>query len=354
MKKLLVITFALACFAVSKANPIIPPTPDIQLSELAFSSTGKWTIELSILSSNYYAQIDSIVLSSSTGKSRIKNIIKQGNNRLMMVTNDSLLSNLTINPNGDSIQVMYYTQYTYPIGTPHLSTPVAYGNYRNSKLLSPAIGQSIALLGVHSIDKSPTLGLANDSTGMCGTIKGKIYDTNNQLLMNSNLKFTGSGLYDISPNADGSYSTRILSFKNHLTQFFYDTQISGLPGIQHFTVDITPIDVSIKPDTIVTVDIHMQKITAIKVVKSDPISVIQIFPNPIRDLSFNYQISIPVKSSNSYLELISINGQKMANYPISTDKGKIDLPANITNGVYNLRLFVNNKNYSTSKILIEK
>ncbi|MDD5185320.1 MAG: T9SS type A sorting domain-containing protein, partial [Paludibacter sp.] len=75
-------------------------------------------------------------------------------------------------------------------------------------------------------------------------------------------------------------------------------------------------------------------------------------PNPIKDLAFMYEISIPVKSSTSYIELISSSGQKMGQFPVTENTGKINLPANTANGMYSLRLFVNNKNYATAKIII--
>lgn len=348
MKKTLLVIFTLACFSISNANPINPPPPIIGLSELTFDSNGKWIIELSCINVNYYAYpIDSIIITSSNGKSKLKNFTnKEGYNNLFVVRNDSLLSNLNINSNGDSIQVIYYTQYTYPMF--HFSSPIVFGNFKNAKLFAPKIGESIAEYRNYSICKSPTLGSANDSTGMCGTIKGRIYNSNNQLLLNSTNQFNNGNIFNFTPKPDGTYSARILSNKNQITQLYY------YQGQNLFTVDIVPIDVSIKPDTVVIADIHILKITAIKEIKSDPVTVFQIFPNPIKGLSFNYEVSVPVKSSNSYLELISISGQKIARFPVSDNKGKINLPATVTNGTYTVRLFVNNKNYGTSKILIAR
>jgi len=105
---------------------------------------------------------------------------------------------------------------------------------------------------------------------------------------------------------------------------------------------------------VVTADIHILKVTAIDQLKSDPQQVIQIFPNPLTELSFKYAISIPVKSANSYLELTNMAGQEVARYPITEDKGKIDLPSQTPNGTYTLRLVVNKKNYGTTKIVIAR
>ena len=106
----------------------------------------------------------------------------------------------------------------------------------------------------------------------------------------------------------------------------------------------------------VTVDIHLLEslVTGIDEIKSEQEYVFQVSPNPIKDLSFNYGISIPVKSSNSYIELIGLNGQRIAKFSITEDRGRINLPPNTVNGLYTLRLFVNNKNYAASKIVIAK
>lgn len=66
-------------------------------------------------------------------------------------------------------------------------------------------------------------------------------------------------------------------------------------------------------------------------------------------MSFNYEIPIPVKSSNSYIELINLSGQRIVQFPISENSGIIILPASTINGVYTLQLIVNNKSYASVK-----
>ena len=363
MKKLILIIIALASFAVSNANPLPAPPPNIGFSELGFDSNGKWTMEIkytNIFNNNTYMPVDSIFISSSTGRAKLKKLKFTDRFGLMLVNKDSLSTNLNINPVGDSIQIEYfYSHYSEILKV--LAKPVIFGNFKNATLACPHFGQSIASYSnnenfydydIFSIDKSPNFGLTNDSTGMCGTIKGYIYDSNNKLLKSPILHFFGREFGNFSNNADGSYSTRIFSNNKHNCFFNYFYPFEAASNLM--TVEITPLNLNIQPDTVIYADIHIQKITAINELKSDPISVIQIFPNPLKELSFNYQVSIPIKSSNSYIELLSINGQRIAQYPITEDKGRINLPANTVNGTYTVRLFVNNKNYATTKILIAK
>jgi hypothetical protein len=359
MKKLLLIIFSLACIAITNANPLPSPPPIVGLSEIGFDSDGKWVIELgyqNIYNENTYMAVDSIFICSSTGRAKLKNLRFNSWAGIMMVRNDSLLSNLNINPAGDSIQIEYYVS-----NVKNSYIPLVFGNFKNATLACPQTGQSIASYfvfdnmdmynsskesNVYSIDKSPTFGVENDSTGMCGTLKGKIYDQNNQLLINSTHNFSTFPLFNFEPSSDGSYSVRAFSFKNKISQMYYSE------GYNNFIVDILPIEYNMMPDSVITVDIHILKITAVDELKSDPVTTLQISPNPIKDLSFNYKTSIPVKSSASYIELISLSGQKIVRFPITENAGKINLPANTITGIYTLRLFVNNKNYGTSKIII--
>jgi len=364
MKKLLVLMIALVCIPVLMANPIEPPPASIELSEIAFENNGNWVIELQSFNyygSNEYKPIDSIFICSSSGRSKINRFKIVRENGILIIRNDSLLSNLTINPISDSISLTYFRR-SYSNETTVQTSPVVYGNFVTATLCSPKTGQSIAAYGslglynfgnymrylseVYSLDMSPTIGLANDSTGMPGTLKGNIYDSNNQLITATDLTYYGTGFYDILPNADGSYSTRIFSYKHRIDRLYYNS------GTNKFIIEIEPINVSVQPDTVVTADIHILKITGIDPVNSKAEPVIRIYPNPLTASSFKYEISIPVKSANSYIELINMTGQQIARYSITDDKGKIELPAHTANGTYTLRLFVNNKNFGTLKIIL--
>lgn len=363
MKKFLLIIIFLACVVITNANPLPSPPPIIGLSEIGFDSDGKWVIELgykNIYNENTYMPVDSIFICSSTGRAKLKNLRFDSWAGIMVIRNDSLLSNLNINPAGDSIQIEYHFRQ-YSSTTKGFYIPLVFGNFKNATLASPQTGQSIASYfvfdnmnmynsfkesNVYSLDKSPTFGVENDSTGMCGTLNGKIYGLDGQLLINSIHNFNTYGLFNFQPYSDGSYSVRAFSLKNKISQIYYSE------GYNNFIVDILPIEYNMMPDSVIFRDIHIQKITAVDEIKSDPISVFQVSPNPVKNLAFHYEIFIPVKSSTSYFELISSTGQRIGLFPITENTGNINLPANTTNGIYNLRLFVNNKKYGTSKIIV--
>ena len=155
MKKILLIILALTCFAVSKANPLISPPPAIGLSELSFDFNGNWIIELwyetdeRIMPDHENSSVDSVFICSSLGRSRLKNTKFNDSFGLMLVRKDSLLSNLNINPEGDSIQIEYhYKHYQGPETA--FTDPIVFGNFRNATLNAPEMGESIATYSAFS------------------------------------------------------------------------------------------------------------------------------------------------------------------------------------------------------------
>jgi len=358
MKTLHLFIFAFLSVAIIKANPLPVPPPHLELSEFTFDSQGKWVIELQYFNEhqgNTEHQIDSIFISSSTGRSKLTHFKIEDYTGIIMVCNDSLTSNLNFNPEGDSIQMSYYIH-----SEPNLTEPIVYGNFHNASLPALKTGQSIALssnyssyasYGSYSIDKSPTLEVTNDSTGMCGTLNGKIYDETNLLASLPNVRFYNPGLSDFVSEANGSFTTRAYSRNHHITQILIYCGYSYY-SYEYLIAKINPINFAMLPDSVVTADIHITDIfLAVDEIKSN-LSVFHIYPNPSKELTLNYETFLPVKSSKSYIEILSLNGQRIAQYQITENKGKINLPSGTINGVYTFRLLMNNKTYAATKIII--
>jgi len=58
--------------------------------------------------SNEYKPIDSIFISSSTGRTKIKRFKIGQNTGIIMIRRNSLMTNMSINPVSDSIQATYF------------------------------------------------------------------------------------------------------------------------------------------------------------------------------------------------------------------------------------------------------
>ena len=346
MKKIIVLGLIILATQFLKANPLVPPS-NVAISELTFDSNGNWVIELKFFPYVIpVQQIEKIYIKSLSGTSELKhfygNIVSQTN--MLVVRNDSLTSNLSINPLRDSISVSI-NYYTYP-----LYPDLVFGDITSSTLNPLRIGQSIALIdGSYSKDKSPTIGIENDTIGMCGTIKGKIYDPNN--LLPANTLLAVSGLYNFTYDINGNYSARLTSSKHIIDKLYYHTANSNVSS--GYYMKVTPITITTEPDTIVTVDLHIYDIvSSVEDLKCNQENIFKITPNPIKESSFSYEIAIPVKSSNSYIVLFNMSGQMVGRYSINESKGRINFQHKMQAGNYTVRLFVNDKNYANSKIII--
>lgn len=360
MKRILFSLLALFSLVVIKANPIM--LPSVHLSELYFEEQGKWIIEL-----EYYdvrpgfLVIDTIWIKTSSGISSLKRFTMTGSTGLIIIRNDSLLTPLQINPVSDFIQISYTNNYPENNYREKVENrPVIYGNMAKSKLDSPKPGQSIAGIPLYyrfdsrySLDKSPGIGSVNDSIGMCGTLKGYMYNRHNKLVA-----FEGAGFYGypetdacFTSKKDGSYSTRLYSKKYHLENLYFFDSKAGVGTV----LKITPVDILMKPDSVVTMDIHI--LDSLTVGTQDIMlgteNIIKLFPNPAKGF-LQYEISLPVSSTRCYLELTNMNGQKLERFDISENKGSLSLPFSIRNGVYFINLYAGNKKYSSSKIMISR
>lgn len=354
MKRSLALGLVFLVMHLVNGNPLPSPN-NFVLSELFFNTEGKWEIELKFFDDSFYfSGTENIRISSKNGYTSLKHLNKDPNNDklILKITSDSLQSNLLIDPLGDSIFIINgYTVYP-------LIPPLVFGNCVTASIRAPKTGESISLYGFdysydydfdYSIDKSPSVANENDSTGMCGTIKGKIYDPYN--ILPTNAWLAGNGIMDFKPEANGDYSARITSSKHKIDKLYYFATKSEMAS--GYYVKISPIVFTTEPDTIVDIDLHIYDIvSSVEGIKNNQEIIFKIAPNPIKESSFNYEIAIPVKSSNSYVEIVSINGQVVGRYSVSESKGRINLERKLQVGNYSVRLFVNNKNYANSKIII--
>ena len=216
MKRILLILNFLLIVTILNGNPIA--LPSVTISELTFDSTGEWIIGLFYFDTNSYKPIDSIWIKSSSGAAKLKRFNIIGSSGILVVRNDSLLSKLNIDPFQDTLQILYYLDsYEWT------SIALVYGKLPDTKLIAPGYSQSLAgvppsfnFTGLYSLDKSPTIGTVNDTIGMCGTIKGHIYDKNGHLLyLKSGWFYNTETDINFYPYQDGSYSTRLYSKQNH-------------------------------------------------------------------------------------------------------------------------------------------
>lgn len=356
MKKLIICLFILVISSTDSLNNPIA-VPQAIISELLFKENNTWILEIGFGFNvpYHYADFDSICMSTSDGNSKIKiNSLKE-NDSLFVINADSLISHLTINRNGDFIKLYSYLSSKYPREV--LIDSLVFGNYPNSSFDSLKIGYSICRLDyfIFSKDKSPTIGLPNDTCGTCGTLTGFIYDKDSDLITQGNFQLEYPILFAI----DGTYSTRVFSRKTAKT--FLDTITNTN---QYRGVPIESLYINIEPDSTLGKDIHLLVdyagvITEHSLKRNYELTVIN-YPNPFNSVT-NFAIALPqsLRYQQGMIKIFNIHGQEIKNIVLSsnlnskwdgTDKNGFLQPS----GIYYYQLIFDNIAYKKGSMIFLK
>ena len=360
MKKLY-LTYAMALIGLTlMANPIYRPIR--YLDKFSFDKNQQWQINLYLSGGG----TDSVAISSSSGKSKCKVLTPQRNGDFygLIITTNSLISKVNINPEGDSVSIISYLHYGNPI-----TETFIYGNYKNSSIPKPLKDQIIKALW--TTGEVPFYHSLCDSTGnMMGTIKGHVYNRNNVLITKGSISinpypisigepcnqgnFTIQGI-DISNK--GTYSTKFYAQIYSINQLEICSNLNQcyLSYYRIGTSKITPLDFSIYPDSTIDLDIHLlENFTGINTMEAKSNELLKIFPNPIKGGSFHYEIGTPVKATHCKMDLIDLTGRKIKSYDIIENSGELQLPSTITNGTYLIQLQMNGKKLFSDQIIVSK
>jgi hypothetical protein len=338
MKKIIFL-FILSSIGLSiYANPIAEPM--ISISELYFDDSDNWKLELGY---NYIMQnrmtIDSIFLFSTTDTAKLPKFNFISSEGVFVITKDSLGSDFIIKRYGDTIKVVFYTSVGYKD-----SDELIFGNIPGATIDYPRKGQSLSFINwsCFAKDNSPTIGLINDTLGMCGTIKGIVYDK--YLKPVQRCKFWLD--FDFETSEKGEYISRVYSKPS---QFKRIDLFNG----QNQSKSITEIKYVMEPDSMIEMDIYLLDsiISGIDETYHDK-SPVQIFPNKASTNSYlNVIVDLPVITSNIWLEIVDINGKLIKKERIRQKNNLIDTPSH--ESLYLLNVSLDNQVISSKKIVIK-
>jgi hypothetical protein len=319
------------------ANPIALPT--IEISELLFDISNNWKLELGYYEVNQNGlTIDSIFIYSTTDTIKLPTYPFIGSIGVFVITNDSLDTDFQIKRQGDTIKVVSYCM-VYPF-----EDVLIFGNCQGASINYPREGQSISKYWMYYVkDNSPSIGASNDTTGMCGTIKGIIYDKYSAPV--SQIKFCIDYQFETSEN--GEYSTRVYSKPTTFNQL---SHIVGQYTTQ--SVSITEISYIMEPDSVIERDIYLLDTLTTGLndltINNTPV---KIYPNPISATDkLMVEIDLPVITSNIWIEITSLDGKLINKEKITNTKSLIDTPN--TNGIYILRVLFDKQIISSNRILV--
>ncbi len=337
MKRILIASIGLLILIRVLANPIATPT--IEISELYFDDAGQWILELwydNIDEEEF--PIDSIFLISSTDTVKLLNYTFYGINGLIVLRQDSLNSELNINPFGDSLSVVYYMPYF------NYYDVLVFGESNGAVISSPRCGQSLSkYMWNFSKDKSPTIGEINDTTGMCGTLSGVVYNLYDEPVADQTFMLNGGTQFDT--DGFGNYTLRMISKPMSFDWIYYQSD--------HFlSVDIEEIAFVMEPDSSVFRDIHLldSLLTDVDQIPATD-SPLKLFPNPLSHSDrLNYEIDLPVKTAKCRIDIYTIVGQLIVSQDLTQASGQIEL-SNAT-GILLVNFWMENQMLSSNRIVV--
>ncbi len=335
MKKVkLIFILLLGVHSFLWSNPI-DGTPVTTFSELVFDSNKNWTMELLFSDRYQFYTMDSVIIKTSNIAAKLL-ISYQIGTQIYVITSDSLSVPLTINCDGDSIEIVTYSTLN---SQHHIRQDILiFGNYPHASVGSTTLGYSsiCRIFGefnqnswrIDCLSKNSSLGIVNNIAELSATLKGHIYDMNNEPVTQPKIFSVIPCYFELETpltiNSDGTYTTQIFRrfpkiLKDHLSvksvdfETFYDT------------VAIQPFELNdIQPGTVVVQDIHLKSneyiISAVEdkePPRNNELTLIN-YPNPF-NLSTNFFVKIPdrMKDKGGAINIYNTNGQLVKAIPVN-------------------------------------
>lgn len=351
MKKIIVFVFLLFSTTFSLANPIALPLAAI--SEFMFESDTNWTLEITFkYGTRYYrhGDFDSICVVTSKGRSRIKLDYVKDSTSLFVITPDSFIFPLSINNEGDQIELISY-QHIYHS---YMVDSVSFGNYPGSSIGFLPSGYSICRLGYYLFckDKSPTIGLQNDTLGTCGTLRGYLFDKNGTRITNGNYQLDNQLVF----NNDSMFTTRV--FARNFIRIYIDKVM--FPGSYNM-LWIDSLHIDLDPDSLLEKDIHcrdyIDAVERINVPKSYPLEVMN-YPNPFNPSTiFFIRIPTNIKYHTGFIHIYTVDGKRIYTLSLSDHtplkwNGQSSNGELAPTGVYYYQLLLDNVVYKGGSMIL--
>ena len=324
----------------------------VHINEFMFTGPNSWNIELFFYYCNGVS-FDSITVQSNSGTARV---VYFNFNQLIYFTDQDLSRPLTINPAGDSISI---TAHGYWLG--NISCGFSFGNVPNPDVVAPLSGQSIERfehtncfypyypsLDIFSLSNNPTIGLPNDTIGTFGTMQGIVFDQEGQPVPNVTFQMDRP----FTTDATGHFSTRIYS-----RIFTWDTICYQRWPNNFQPVKITPISYTMVPDSSITTYIFLLSpiIVGTPPQPKKTGSDFNIFPNPVTDaITISYASDLAAEYGDLHIDIYDMNGKNVLKKDLENRLGVINIPVDLTNGIYIANLSREGKIVGSARFIVNK
>ena len=321
------------------SNPIDPK----YFSEIQFSENG-WIIELYPI--QWAGELDSVYLTSTTDTAFVKPgaLIPDD---YCLLTQDSLLSILNINPANDTLSIyLNIGDWDFP------DDQITIGDLQvdSSQSLSRILEYGIPGVDFWYIDNTPTLGFENDSENAMGTIHFQILDESGEPI-------PSAGLYR---GIDYFMGDSVFIYTDSLGSLIYEAyaRVNSFVFMKsgYYNTDTTFF---VAPDSNYSVTMTMKmKESSIWDVKTNAMSQYYLspaFPNPFNNsTSFRYHLP-----SDAFvtLSVYSLTGEMVAElfkgYRYAGNYHCRWRGTNVSSGIYVIRLTANRQSLQQKCLLIK-
>jgi hypothetical protein len=346
MYKIILLFILLFTLNAGWSNPVAPEYP--RINELIWDNNGGWNMEIAYdYYDTAYPYFDSIVLFSSSFRYKISLPASHEHWNFYILNQTITGDTFDIRQSGDSLSLVTYGYYINEI-----KVSLVFGNYNNAAIATPESGKSIALFEgikeIYGIDDSPTLGYENDMQGLCGTIKGKIYDFNGNLVKRSgwfafdtDFKIGSDSTY-IATMVNGTKTLSKIGFCSDLWEVYYGSD-------DWYTIN--PIELNIESDQVYEdINITITDPAFVSIKKQEQTTAYKIFPNPTSNrFTVKRLFNTPTQCV-----ILDLKGTEVARYVLAENSTEqtIQLPESIMSGIYMLNLIENNQLVYSEKMII--
>jgi hypothetical protein len=292
-----------------------------------------------------------------------------------IITSDSLITPININRSGDKINIYTYSsEFTNEIREDFL----IFGNLPGASVGEPVNDYSIMrnswryssnTIAIDCLTENPSLGTPNDTTGLSATLKGVIYDTENNPVK-GNKVFPASPSYfvlqaPIELDSTGNYTTRIFNTVYHPGSL--TVRLIDFMGWER-TQEINSFELQdIQPGTVIYQDIYLKSndyvVTSVEDYElplDEDITLIN-YPNPF-NLSTTFFVKIPgnLSHKSKAIYIYNVTGELIKIIPIKGDTTNVRWDGTdsggriMASGIYYYRLNVDNIAIKSGSMILLK
>lgn len=299
--------FTLVLFSQLVGNPIIVK----YMSELYFEDDN-WTIELAHtgeMGGWFFQNLDNLRLVSNTDTAQFNSGISLDDVNIILVTQDSLQAPLSINKNGDSVQLQEGSGDDW-----YFIDEIYFGDYPNSNVNAPFEGQSIVSVEEigyeYAKDNIPSLGSNPYYANTRGAFSGYVFDQQQNPISNARIR---SFYYnDIYTNPNGYFENNYMYGMNYNVTVYVD--------------DIAMMDtlITIEPDSTTYCEFYLNLYSVDEGQSQGSKIILSNYPNPFIEstkISFNFATKT---HKTTQINIYNIKGQLIRKFQMANDKYQIN------------------------------